>query len=813
MPHPDDAQSVPHGSLRRRVDPAALPFKTTAELESYGGLVGQERAMDAIRLAGRIHHQDFNIFVLGEEGMGRHTAVQALLAKEAAGRPLPDEWAYVNNFDEAYKPRCLRLPPGTAERLKDRMEALVNDLATEIPALFESDDYQTQRHAIEAEYGGQQETAMAEFAERAKEEDVALIRTPVGFMLAAIRDGKVLKPDQYAALDKDEQEKIDDKIARLQEELAQVLRNAPKLERQSRKAIEQLNAHTAERVVSAQMAEIEDDFAGIAQVAAHLAEVRHDMIANAGLFLQASQGGNEGPFPEAVRKYHDHPEFDRYAVNVMVSREDGDTAPVVTEDLPTLDHLTGRIEHVARFGALTTNFTMIRPGALHRANGGYLILDARRVLSEPMAWDALKRCLKSGEIAIRSMGERLGVVSTISLEPDPIPLNVRVALIGERMLYHLLVQLDQDFRDLFKLQADFENAMDSSDEAIVLYARVIGGFAARSKLRPVAADAIAALIEESMRLAEDSQKLSLHVGALGDILREADHYTAEADRTVVAAEDIAEAIQKRERRRSRIRERLQESVQRGKILIDTDGATVGQINGLSVVSIGDYRFGHPSRITARVRLGTGDLVDIEREVEMGGPLHSKGVMILSGYLTATYALDLPFSLQASLVFEQNYGGVDGDSASSAELYALLSALAEIPIAQGLAVTGSVNQLGDVQPIGGVNEKIEGFFETCDARGLTGRQGVLIPAANVDHLMLRDAVVSAARAGKFRIVPVATIDAGIEILTGVAAGARGPDGLFPDASVNGRVEARLRGFAERRRAFGRDVVQDGDRGSA
>lgn len=799
----DELQPLATGTLRRTIDAKALGFATTAELEDYEGLIGQDRATGAIRLASRMEHADFNLFVLGDDGMGRHTAVRRLLTEQARTRPVPDDWIYVNNFEVSERPRCVRMPPGTAQDLKSAMESLVDDLATEIPAFFESDEYQSQRRAIEEEYGGQHESAMAEFTDRALKEGVALVRTPMGYMLAAMRDGQVIKPDQYRVLPEKEREEIDEKIARLQEELAEIMREAPKLERQGRRDVEKLNAETAEEVVSTRMAELEAAYAEMAPVRDYLEHVRKDMINNAGLFLQAAAKQNGGPFPEAVRHYHEDKAFNRYAVNVMVAHEN-DGAPVIKEDLPNHDHLIGRIEHMAEMGALLTDFTMIRAGALHRANGGYLILDARQVLTEPYAWDALKRCLKSREISITSIAERLSLVSTVSLEPDPIPLDVRVVLIGDRLLHALLVQLDPDFSELFKLQADFEADMEYSDDSLALYARVIGAFARREELKPVEADAVARLLEEALRQAEDAKKLSLRIGALGDVLREAGHYAAETGRETVARADVVRAIDESEHRRARVRDRMQEAVARGTILIDTDGARVGQINGLSVIGLGDYRFGRASRITARVRMGSGNLVDIEREVELGGPLHSKGVMILSGYLTANYALDLPFSIHASLVFEQSYGGVDGDSASSAELYALLSALSELPLDQGLAVTGSVNQLGEVQAIGGVNEKIEGFFETCANRGLTGRQGVLIPQANVEHLMLRDEVVEAARDGRFRILPVASIDQGIAMLTGRPAGTRGGDGTYPEDSVNGRVEARLRAFAEARRAFGRSL---------
>lgn len=654
---------------------------------------------------------------------------------------------------------------------------------------------------------------MSDFADRAKAEDMALVRTPLGFMITAIRDGKLVKSEDFQRLSKEDQDEIEEKTTRLQEDLAKVLRQAPKLEKEHRKRIEDLNAEMAERAVTDRVAEISKDLQQIEAVSQYLEEVRQDIIANAELFLIAVSRQNEGPFPDAIRKFHREPSFDRYVVNVMVSQGgDADTgAPVEVEDLPTLDRLVGRIEHVSQMGSLVTNFTMIKPGALHRSNGGYLVLDARRILAEPFSWDALKRSLKSRSITITSMADRLSLISTTSLEPDPIPLDVRVVLIGDRFLHALLVMLDPDFNELFKIQADFEETVERSETNLVLFARLVGTHALREGLRPIKAEGVSRLLDHAIRLADDSRKLSLRLGSLSDILHEADHYAKDRDSRYIEEDDVVRAIREKERRASRIKDRMQEAIERKTILIDTEGAKVGQINGLSVISLGDYSFGRPSRITARTRMGAGKLVDIEREVELGGPLHSKGVMILAGYLTSHFALDVPFSLHASLVFEQSYGGVDGDSASSAELYALLSALSGLPIRQGLAVTGSVNQAGEVQAVGGVNEKIEGFFETCVARGLTGDQGVLIPASNVEHLMLRDDVIDAARAGQFRVIPVKTIDEGIEILTGTPAGVRDADGAFTEGSVNALVEARLRAFAETRRAFARSASGPDDTG--
>jgi lon-related putative ATP-dependent protease len=686
--------------------------------------------------------------------------------------------------------------------LKKGMQNLVDDLANDIPALFESEEYQAQRRAIEQEAGEKQEGPIAAFAERARKENAALLKTPMGFMLAAVVDGKPIKPEVYEQLAPKERREIDEKIERLQNELTTILQAGPQLEKEHRQKVEALRASMAERVVSIRVQALAEEFSDISEVLTYLEAVRRDIASNAELFLERADENGDGPFPQAIHKYHRDPRFYRYSVNVMVSQNPSGSAgaPLVVEDKPSLNQLTGRVEHVSQMGTLVTNFTLIKPGALHRANGGFLVLDARRLLAEPYAWDALKICLQSGSIAIVSLADRLGLGSTVSLEPDPIPCDVRVVLIGGRRLHMLLMMLDPEFGTLFKLLADFEDDLPRTAKNTRQLAGVIAAYAARENLCVMTAGAVAALLDHAVRLADDSQKFTLQLGVLGDIMHEADHYAKRTGRQLMQDKDVIRAVDQADHRASRIKNRMQEAVFRKTVLIDTKGSEVGQVNGLSVIGIGTHHFGRPSRITARVRMGAGKLIDIEREVELGGPLHSKGVLILTGYLSATYALDVPMSLHASLVFEQSYGGVEGDSASSAELYALLSALSEVPIRQGLAVTGSVNQRGEIQAIGGVNEKIEGFFDICRARRLSGEQGVLIPASNVDNLMLRHDVVEAARTRKFRVIPVRTVDQGIEILTGLRAGKRQRSGEFPPGTINALAENRLRDFAQTRRQF-------------
>ncbi len=789
--------------LRVETNPRSLGFKSTTELEPIDSLIGQDRALGAIRFGSAIDQPGYNLFALGPQGTGRHAAILTFLKTKAAEEAASDDWVYVHNFSTAHKPQAMRLPAGAAVKFRDAMKDMVDDLRVAIPALFQSDEYREKRRAIDAEFEESQEQAFEGLREKAEANDVAILRTPMGFGLVPTADGQIIKPEGFNALPKGQREAIEKKIADLQGDLEHVLERLPLLEKEHRDRIRHLNADLAGTVVDTSIKAVADKFARIAEIQERLAELRKDIVERAEMFLKRPDSEVGSPFPDTFSSQGPDPRFNRYLVNVMVANDgDGDHkgAPLVTEDHPTLANVVGRIEHVSQFGALVTDFTMIRPGALHRANGGYLVLDARKVLSEVFCWEALKRALRSETVTIVSAAEQLSLVSTISLEPEPIPMKVKVVLIGERILYYLLTSLDPDFADLFKVQVDFDEELQRSEENTALYARLIATIANRQKLCSLNAAAVARVIDETARFAEDAERLSLRVNLLADLLQEADFWARDANHKTITVHDVERAIDEQINRADRIRERSYEAIERGTVLIETDGEAVGQVNGLSVIGLGNFSFGRPTRITARARMGSGKLVDIERETKLGGPLHSKGVLILSGFLSANFALDAPMSLWASIVFEQSYGGIEGDSASSAELYAMLSALADIPLLQSLAVTGSVNQHGQVQAIGGVNEKIEGFFDICKARGLTGRQGVLIPASNTKHLMLRPDVVEAARKRTFSIYPVETIDQGIELLTGISAGERNTSGEFPSGTVYARVEAKLREFATVRKEF-------------
>ena len=800
----EPAKALAVEQLYRYCDLTKFTFATTEDLNPIDGLIGQERALNAIDFGSRIKSHGFNLFVLGPPGSGKHRAVRTFLTGKAQQEATPNDWIYVNNFKTPHKPISINLPHGEGIRLRDTLARVMDDLHTTIPAIFESEEYQARRGAIEEAFRESQDKAFSDLRKQAAAKDIAVIRTPMGFGMAPTRNGKVIEPEVFNRLEEHTRKEIEEAIEGFQKELEAILKNIPRWDKERREKTRALNQEMATVAVSHGMAEIERDFNRYPNVASYLQAVRTDLIDNVGLFLLSARSKEAEQMAAAADQRLDEDYFSRYQVNVLVSHVDQNNgtegAPVIFEDHPTLSNLVGRVEQSSQMGALVTNFSMIKPGVLHQANGGYLILDARKVLIEPFAWEALKRALQSRHIKIESPGQGLSLISTVSLEPDPIPLNIKIVLVGDRQLYYMLCAVDPEFGDLFKVAADFDETIDWTSEANDLFAPLIATICHSEELKHVTRDGVARLIEHAARMADDAEKLSIRVGPIADVIREADFWADETGQESITREHVSKAIEEHIRRHDRTRELSHEAITRDIVLIDTQGEATGQINGLSVLALGNFAFGRPTRITANVRIGTGRLIDIEREVELGGPLHSKGILILSGFLFERYALDVPLSLSASLVFEQSYGGVDGDSASSAELYALLSAIGNIPIKQSYAVTGSVNQKGQVQPIGGVNEKIEGFFDICRSRGLSGDQGVLIPAANEKHLMLREDVVEACKRGEFHVYSVATIDQGMEILTGVRAGSRGADGRFPEGTANRMIEDQLIAYARARRDF-------------
>jgi len=802
---------LPPEKLYRVCDPATLGFKTTDELPDLDEILGQPRAVEAMRFGIDIRRQGYNIFVLGPQGAGRYTLIGEFLRRTAAAEEKPDDWCYVFNFAEPHKPNALRLPPGHGVPFRDAMAQLVDNLRAAIPAAFEAEEHVARRSLIEDELKGRHEEAFQALRRAAEGNALALAQSQTGFVFVPVKDGKALAPDDFNALGQSERDAITARIRAMEEQLEVLLRQSQGWQKESFEKLKALNDRLAQRIVDHHIAPLVHAGATYAGVPEYLAAVREDLVHNVLRFLRAAARGAQPPgaaTPGAPVSGtgeslgdEDPAPFRRYQVNVIVDNGATAGAPVIYEDLPTGPGIVGRVEHAAQFGQLVTDFTFIKAGALHKANGGYLIIDARKLLLQPFAYEELKRALQARQVKIEPLSQRMGGMAPISsLEPEPIPLDAKVVLVGESLLYYMLSANDPEFAELFKVQAELSDRIDNSPDTLKNYARLIAKLVRREKLRPFTAGAVARVLEHSARMVEDSDKLSARFAYVLDVLRESDYWAGEAGAAHTDAAHVDQAIAARIRRSDRVREAMHEQILRGQVLIDTAGAKPGQVNGLSVLQLGTFAFGKPSRITARVRMGRGEVVDIERRVELGGPLHTKGVLILAGYLGAKFAPDRPLALSATLVMEQSYGGVDGDSASSTELYALLSALSEFPITQGFAVTGSVNQFGEVQPIGGVNEKIEGFYDVCVGRGLKGGEGVLIPVSNVVNLMLRKDVIDAVRAGRFRIYPVTTIDEGIEILTGVPAGALGADGRYPPGSVNARVAARLEAFANAARRF-------------
>ncbi len=788
--------------LYQPCDLAGLDFADTSELEPLAPGLGQERALEAIDLGVNVPHRGYNLYLMGSGGLGKHALIKGFLEQRRRESPAPDDWCYVADFNNPQRPYALRLPPGRGRLVRADLSQLVDDLLNAVPAAFQGEEYGHRAEEIQKEFKSREEDAATAIGHKAKERGIALLHTPTGYTLAPVREGHILAPDDFNALPEEEREHIGEVIEELREALQQTLSQVPLWQKEMRGRFKILNQETMEGTVTTLMGQLAADYADLPAVHDYLAAARKDMIENGDLFRQGDGEEGRAPRPE-------DPPFTRYRVNLLVDNAELRGAPVIHEDNPSYLNLIGRIEHIAHLGTLSTDFTLIKAGALHRANGGYLILDALRLLGNPFAWDALKRVLRAGEIRIESLERVLSLAGTTSLEPEPIPVEVKVVLVGERLLYYLLDAYDPDFAQLFKVAADFAEEMPRQPGQDPIYARLIATLQRQERLLPLTPDGVACVIEQAARRVADRERLSMHVGGLLDLLRESDHLARRERLERIGEDQVEGAIVARRRRLGQLRERLQEEILRGTLFIDTKGSQLGQVNGLSVIALGDQAFGTPARISATARLGHGEVVDIQREVEQAGPIHSKGVLILSGYLGRRYARFQPLCLSASLVFEQTYGLVEGDSASVAELCALLSAIGDIPLKQALAITGSVNQHGEVQAIGGVNEKIEGFFDICQARGLTGEEGVIIPQANRKHLMLNKAVRAAVARGDFRVHSVAHVDQALELLTGQAAGLPDQDGLYPTDSINGQIQERLATFFAVRQQLNRNRGEDND----
>ncbi len=784
--------------LYRQCDVKELDFETTSELDTEIGVVGHDRALTALQYGVHVKGEGGNIYAMGPGGLRKHAVVRHILETEAATHPVCSDWCYVYNFAQPHKPNVIEMPSGQGARFCGDMEQLIEDLETSLPTAFETDEYQARMEELEREFNARRDGTLEEIAEEAGQHHIRFLRTPSGFAFAPLdKKGEVIDPKEFRKLPDKAQKQVETDVEELQKRLQKAIRQFPAWQKEAREEIKEIDREIARNAVEFLINTIREKHANLEEVLSYLDEAEQDIIEHAQQFRQDTQ--------PTVLSFGLSARADilgRYKVNVIVNH-DGESSPaVIYQDLPTYSNLVGRIEYQAQLGTLVTNFTMIKQGDLHRANGGYLVLDARTILTQPFAWEGLERALRSREIRIESLEKAYGMMNTTSLEPEPIPLNIKVVLVGDRMLYYLLNRYDPDFADLFKVSADFDESIERDDGSTRQFARLLARIAGEEQLRPLHRNAVVRVVEYSSRLAGDTQKLSVSLREITDLLREADFQAGTGNDPHISAGHVQAAIDARIYRLDRVREHTLEAIERGIIKIDTSSEIKGQINGLAVLQLGDFSFGQPSRITATTRLGTGKFIDIQRETELGGNIHSKGVMILSNYLASHYAPDYPLSISASIAFEQSYGMVDGDSASLAELCALLSALSGIPIKQSFAVTGSVNQRGEVQAIGGANQKIEGFFDVCLIGGLSGHQAAIIPASNVTHLMLRKDVVDAVGRSKFNVYPVENVNEAIELLTGNTAGERDNEGIFPVDSVNGRVEKALIDMARRRRDFGR-----------
>jgi lon-related putative ATP-dependent protease len=794
-------KALPLEEYRASYKPEQVECSTTETQKPTEEIIGQDRAQKALRFGLEIQEKGFNIYVAGMPGTGRRTAVKKFLAELAKTKPKADDWIYVNNFANPYQPNAIRLPPGMGSRLKADMASFIAEARRALPRAFESEDYAAKRQGALGNIDKERETIFAEVNESAKKQGFSIQMGPASLMIIPVIDDKPLTQEEFEALPKETKEEILRKRETLDADLRSGFRRMRELDAKVMEAVNALNTEIALYAIGHLLAGLTEKYGNISEVIPYIDSVRKDILENLGTFLGTGQQQQQEQVPPQFQQWLSKDlAFRKYEINVVVDNAGPDGAPVVFEETPSYPNLLGKAEKEFQFGIITTDFMMIRSGSVHKANGGYLVIPVLDLFRYPFAWDGLKSALKTEKVKIEEPGEQAGFILTRGLKPEPIPLNVKVILIGTPDINQILSQGDPDYPELFKVRADFDTVMDRNEENTKKYAAYICSLCKRFNLTHLDTTAIAKVVEYGSRLTDDKKKLSTRFSAVADLIREANFYAIEEKAPNITLKHIQKALEEKIYRSNLIQQKIQEFIERGIYLIDIEGSQVGQINGLSVMELGDFAFGRPSRVTASVAVGQDGIIDIERQSQLGGPTHTKGVLIIGGYLANKYAQDKPLSLTAKLVFEQSYGGVDGDSASSTELYAILSALSGLPLKQSVAVTGSVNQRGEVQAIGGVNEKLEGFFEVCKAKGLTGQQGAMIPASNVQNLMLKEELLEAAKEGKFAIYPARTIDEGIEFLTGVPAGERQPDGSYKEGTVNYLVNRRLKEMAEMARDF-------------
>jgi lon-related putative ATP-dependent protease len=776
--------------LRRSCDPETLGFETTAELSiGPNKVIAQERAVRAILFGVGMVGLDYNIFVAGPQKAGMTYITRTLIEDIARDRTPPSDWCYINNFKDPERPKALALPKGRGKELKKDIDELITEIKGDIPEAFESEDYARKREELLKEFNTERSQLLSELEEKVLKEGFVLNVSQVGMIIMPAKDGQPMDEETLKSLDDQQKKELREKSEHLQAEMNQVVRLIRTKEKNLRNKMRELDKRVALYSVGHLIEELQEKYKEFPQTLDYLKDLKDDIILNIDDFK--AKPAPQGPYLLSPFE----PSLTRYEVNVLVDHSETQGAPIVFETNPTFPNLLGTIEKKAQFGALLTDFTMIRPGSLHRANGGFLVVKALDLLRWFYSWEGLKRSLKNKQISIEDLGEQLGFMSTKTLKPEPIPLQIKILLIGEPYLYHLLYAYDQDFPKMFKVKAQLDDQVNREEVPFRDYLLYIGRCCQERSLLPMHKSGAARVIEYSSELTGRNYKLSLKLAEINDLLQESDYWAVQAQSPVIKAEHVERALEEKIHRSDIYEEKIQEMITLGDLKIDIEGGKVGQINGLSVYPLGDYQFGRPSRITANISSGKEGVVNIDRESKLSGNIHTKGVMILSGYLKGKYAQDKPLSLSATITFEQTYGMIDGDSASGAELLALLSSLAQVPLAQGIAVTGSVSQRGEIQPIGGVNEKIEGFFKVCSEKGITGSQGVLIPESNVKDLMLKKEVIEAVREGRFHIFPITHIEQALEILTGKKAGKKKKGGTYPAKSLNFLIEENLRRMNE------------------
>ncbi|WP_425456638.1 AAA family ATPase [Biomaibacter acetigenes] len=767
-------------------------FRSTEDLEPLSDIIGQERAVKAMEFGLKIDHKGYNIFMTGLTGTGKTSYARAVVKKAAVGKPIPDDILYVYNFTRPEKPIAINLPAGKGSEFSKDMEKLIAEVRREIIRVFDDENFENQKQALIDRYQRASMGLFEKLDETAKAEGFTLQRTPQGIITIPLRDGKPMSQEEFEDLSDEERKALEEKGRTLQGRIDETLRKVRALDKQAREELAHLERDTALATINPLFEEVAVKYAEFAEIISYLKSVKEDIIKNLSVFRTERREKTDGDSQQILNLAPNVPHEDfflRYRVNIFVDNRATKGAPVIFETNPTYYNLFGKIEGKAQFGAITTDFTMIKSGAIHRASGGYLVLQAADLFKDPYAWDTLKRTLKNSEARVENIGEQYRTVPTVTLKPEPIPVRVKVILIGTPYIYSLLNAYDEDFRKLFKIKVDFDVEMDRTPENLKRYAAFICHICQNEGLIHFDPTGVARVVDYSSRLAEDKKKLSTRFNEIVEVLYEASAWAAIDGSASVTRDYVDKAIEQKVYRSNRVEEKLFSMIERGEILVDTRGAAVGQINGLSVLDVGDYIFGQPSRITARTYLGDEGVINIEREAKMSGHIHDKAVMILTGYLGERYAKDMPLTISASIAFEQNYGGIEGDSATCAELIALLSSISGIPIRQDLAITGSLNQHGHVQPVGGTTYKIEGFYHACKIKGLTGTQGVVIPCQNIDNLMLKPEVVEAVEQGKFHIYSAETIDDAIEIMTGISA-----------EEFHKKVKASLKKMAETAREF-------------